>query len=261
MDLMTFLGLAVGFAAVYYVMQVGGILDLLFNLPAAVLVFGGTLGAAMVTYPWGILKRAPKALLLMIFPPRRFSPQSYISLLVSLAEKSKREGVDALIEDLPKIRDPFLVEGLRMVLDGLDPEIVRENLNKEIIFLRKRHAQVAAVFRSMGTYAPVFGLLGTLIGVVQVLKNLTTPEAIGASMAVAVTTTFYGIFGANFLFLPAHGKLNALTEHEVLLKEVAIEGILSIQKGDIPLVVSRKLQSYLAQKMRQLKAVRVPVVK
>jgi chemotaxis protein MotA len=259
MDLMTFIGLFIGLSAVYYIMHVGGIVHLLFNLPAAVLVLGGTLGATFVTYPWMIIKRLPKAVLLMIFPPKRFSPQTYIALLVALSEKSKREGIDSLIDELPKLKDPFLVDGLRMVLDGLPPEVVRENLEKEITFLRKRHAQVTAVFRSMGTYAPIFGLLGTLIGVVQVLKNLTTPEAIGASMAVAVTTTFYGIFSTNFIFLPTAGKLNALTEHEVLLKEVAIEGILSIQNGDIPLVVSRKLQSYLAHKMRQVQAKRIPV--
>jgi len=103
----------------------------------------------------------------------------------------------------------------------------------------------------MAGYAPIFGLLGTLIGVVQVLKNLTDPESIGSSMAVAITTTFYGIFGANFLFSPAAGKLTALTEQEVLLKEVAIEGILSIQSGDIPTVVARKLHAYLAYRTRK----------
>ncbi|MFN3966746.1 MAG: motility protein A [Endomicrobiia bacterium] len=253
MDIMTILGLIIGASAVYYVMYVGGIEKLLLNLPSAILVFGGTFGATMVTYPFSILAKVPKVIFLMLFPPRRLSPQHYISLLVQLAEKAKKSGIDSLQEDLPKIKDHFLVDGLQMVLDGLDPELVRENLEKEIVFLRRRHSQVTSVFRSMGTYAPIFGLLGTLIGVVQVLQNLTDPTTIGSAMAVAVVTTFYGIFSTNFLYLPTAGKLDALTEQEVLLKEVAIEGILSIQKGDIPMIVSRKLHAYLAFKLRQIR--------
>lgn len=251
MDLMTVFGILLGGAAVYYTMHAGGIAGLLLNLPAAVLVFGGTLGATFVTYPFSLIKKIPKTMLLMIFPPRRQTPQYMITLLVQLAEKAKKSGIDSLQDEFAKIKDPFLIEGLRMVLDGLDPNIVRENLDKEIVFLRRRHSQVTAIYKSMGAYAPIFGLLGTLIGVVQVLQNLTDPSSIGASMAVAVTTTFYGIFGTNFLFLPTAGKLAALTDQEVLLKEVAIEGIISIQQGDIPLIVSRKLHSYLAYKSRR----------
>ena len=251
MDFMTVLGLIVGFSAVYYTLHVGGIVALLYDPVAATLVFGGTLGATMVTYPWRILRRAPKAYLFTLFPPRRLAPAHYITLLVDLSEKSKKGGIDSIQDEILKIQDPFLVDGLQMVLDGFDPELVRENLEKEIIFLKRRHNQVTAIFKSMAGYAPIFGLLGTLIGVVQVLKNLTDPESIGSSMAVAITTTFYGIFGANFLFSPAAGKLTALTEQEVLLKEVAIEGILSIQSGDIPTVVARKLHAYLAYRTRK----------
>jgi len=251
MDFMTVLGILIGGTSIYYTMYVGGIAGLLLNLPAAVLVVGGTIGATFVTYPFHIIKRLPKAIMFTIFPPKRHTPQYMMNLLIQLAEKAKKSGIDSLQDDFPRLNDPFLVDGLQMVLDGLDPNIVRENLDKEIVFLRRRHSQVTAVFKSMGAYAPIFGLLGTLIGVVQVLQNLTDPTSIGASMAVAVTTTFYGIFGTNFLFLPAAGKLSALTEQEVLLKEVAIEGILSIQAGDIPLIVSRKLHSYLAYKTRK----------
>ena len=185
MDIMTILGLIIGLSAVYYTMHVGGIVALLFNPAAAILVFGGTLGATMVTYPWQIFKRAPKASFLTIFPPKRLSPTHYINLLVSLSERSKKNGIDSIQDQIYEIDDPFLVDGLQMVLDGYDPDVVRENLDKEIIFLRKRHNQVTSIFKSMGAYAPIFGLLGTLVGVVQVLKNLTDPESIGTSMAVA----------------------------------------------------------------------------
>jgi chemotaxis protein MotA len=253
MDIMTILGVGVGISAVYFALHEGGIASILYNPIAALLVYGGTLGSIMVTFPWQILKRAPKAVFLTVFPPKILSAATYVDLLVRLSEKSKKNGLDSLQEDISKMHDPFLVDGLQMLLDGFDPELVRENLEKELVFLKRRHNQVTSIFRSCGTYAPIFGLLGTLIGVVQVLRNLTDPESLGPSMAIAITATFYGIFGANFLFLPTAGKLNALTDQEVLVKEVAIEGILAIQNGDIPTVVSRKLHAYLAYKLRQNK--------
>jgi len=250
MDLMTILGLALGIFAVYYTMQAGGIANLIFNLPALVLVGGGTIASTLITYPWSVIKRIPKAMMFVLFPQRRLPQEWWIRVMVELAEIAKRSGIDALQGELPRFRDHFLVNGLQMVIDGLDPELVRENLEKEITFIRRRHQQIHSVFRSMGAYAPIFGLLGTLIGVVGVLKNLTDPQAIGDSMAIAVITTFYGIFGTNFIFLPIANKLSAYTEQELLIKEVMIEGILSIQAGDIPLIVNRKLQAFLAYKLR-----------
>src|SRR3989304_576597 len=123
MDIMTILGLIVGLSAVYYTMYAGGIVSLLYNPVAAILVFGGTFGAIMVTYPWNTLQRAPKALLLTIFPQKRLSTIHYITQLVSLSEKAKKNGLDSLQEDLPKLKDPFLSDGLQMLLDGFDPEL------------------------------------------------------------------------------------------------------------------------------------------
>jgi chemotaxis protein MotA len=147
-------------------------------------------------------------------------------------------------------KDQFLANGLKMISDGLPPALVRANLEKEIHFIRLRHAEIANVFRNMATYAPIFGLLGTLVGVVEVLLNLTDPRSMGAHMAVAMTATFYGIFGANFLFLPVAGKLQAYSEEELFLKEVMIEGILSIQRREIPAILARRLQAYLNHRSR-----------
>jgi len=251
MDLMTILGLIMGCGAVYYVMARGQITALLFNLSAAILVFGGTFASTLITYPFKIIKQVPKALRLVIFPSKRYTASEAIETLVRLAEVARRGGIGVLANEIHNLRDNFLIDGIQMLLDNLDPELIRENLEKEIIFTRRRHQQVSGVFRTMGTYAPIFGLLGTLIGVVQVLRNLADPKTMGASMAIAVTTTFYGIFGTNFVFLPIAGKLNAHSEEELLIKEVMIEGILSIQKGEIPLIVERKLQAFLAYKFRK----------
>ena len=203
MDLMTVLGLALGLGAVYYVMQAGNITALLINPNAAVLVFGGTFAATMISYPFKVLKSAPKALMMIFFPSKINTPSETVNTLLRLTESAQRNGIDRLQNDIGELKDRFMIDGIQMVIDNLDPDVIRENLQKEIIFTRKRHHQVSGIFRTMGTYAPIFGLLGTLIGVVQVLRNLSDPESMGASMAIAVTTTFYGIFGTNFIFLPA----------------------------------------------------------
>ena len=151
----------------------------------------------------------------------------------------------SLEEDMRKAKDQFLANGLKMIADGLPANLIRSNLEKEIHFIRLRHSEMANVFRNMATYSPIFGLLGTLVGVVEVLLNLTDPRTMGSRMAVAMTATFYGIFGANFLFLPISGKLQSYSEQELFLKEVMIEGILSIQRQEVPSILARRLQAYL----------------
>ncbi len=248
---MTIIGLILGGAAVYYVMLHGGIVHLLFNVDAFILVFGGTIACTLVSYPWSILKQAPNALRLIFFPPAYTNPTKVIEILVGLAEKAKRNGIESLQNEINNLEEEFITNSLQMFIDGVEPEIVRDNLEKEIFFTRQRHQKVGSIFRTMGTFAPIFGLLGTLIGVVQVLRNLTDPKSMGASMAIAVTTTFYGIFGANFLFLPTAIKLNEYSEEEILNKELIIEGVISIQQGDLPLIVSKKLESFLSAHLRE----------
>ncbi|MBD3271551.1 MAG: motility protein A [Elusimicrobia bacterium] len=252
MDLMTLLGLLLGIGSTYYVMSQGKIAYLLFNPDAAILVIGGTIGATLITFPWKVIRQVPRAIWLVFFPPKKDQPSMVIRNIVQLAERAKTKGIPSLISDVKgKGNNHFLVEGIQMLVDDLDPEIIRENMEKDITFIRRRHQQIAGIFRTMGTYAPIFGLLGTLIGVVQVLRNLTDPQSMGASMAIAVTTTFYGIFLTNFVFLPIAGKLTVHSDDELLLKEVIIEGLLSIQKGDIPIIVSKKLETFLSYKIRK----------
>jgi chemotaxis protein MotA len=252
MDLMTVSGLLLGAGCVYYVMSQSGIAALLINVNAFVLVFGGTFACMLITYPWSVLRRVPHALRMIFFPPKTEDPSVIINNMVRLAELSKRGGIDALENEMNLVRERFLADGLRMVVNGIPPELIRENLEKEIAFTRLRHQQLSNVFRTLGTYAPVFGLLGTLIGVVQILRNLTDPQSLGAAMAIAVTTTFYGIFGTNFLFLPIAGKLGAHSDAEMLVKEVIIEGLLAVQAKEVPALVSLKLQAFLSHRIRDL---------
>lgn len=252
-DLMTLLGLSIGFGSVWIVMYWGGTSHLLWHKEAFILVFGGTFASMLISTPAHLFFRMPIALTKVLFVRRTLKPKVLIETLVSFAEKSKREGIYSLQEELVRAKDRFLADGIRMIVDGLDPQLIRENLLKEIIFIRKRHHQVSNAIRSMGTFSPIFGLLATLFGVVQVLKSISDPKSLGTSMAIAVTGTFYGIAAANFLFLPTANKLDAHTEEELLLKEVMIEGILSIQRGDIPIIVNRRLQAFLASRFRSKK--------
>jgi chemotaxis protein MotA len=244
MDWVTPLGYLIGLGTVGYVLIDGNSLGLIFNLHALILVYGGTLGATLLSYPGPVLGQAIRAIRVFLFPGNRPQPTDVIRLIIRLLEKARRQGLESLEGDVAQIRVPFLVDGLRMALDGLPPDLVRANLIKEIRFSRDRHAQVANVFRSAASYAPIFGLLGTLVGVVQVLTTLTDPKTIGSSMAVAMTATFYGIFGANFLFLPVAGKLNVYALDEVFLQELMIEGIQCIQLNEAPALAMRKLQSF-----------------
>jgi chemotaxis protein MotA len=251
LDILTILGLALGLGVVYIVMYWGGTSHLLWHRDAAVLVFGGTFASMLISTPMGLLLRLPSALMRVFFYRSTYTPQQIIDLLVRYAEKAKREGIDSLQSDLGNMKDTFLSNGISQVIDGLSPDLIRESLLKEITFIKKRHYQISNIIRSMGTYSPIFGLLATLLGVVQVLKSISDPKSLGTSMAIAVTGTFYGIASANFLFLPIANKLDAHTASELLIKEVMIEGILSIQAGEIPTIVSKKLQAFTASRLRK----------
>jgi len=253
MDWMTPVGYLIGLGTVGYVLVQGNSVGLILNTHAILLVFGGTLGATLISYPSSVIYQASRAVRVFLFPGARPDTTAVVRTIVRLADKARRQGLDSLEEDLPQITIPFLVHGLRLILDGVPAEIVRNNLIKEIRFARDRHAQVSNVFRSAAAYSPIFGLLGTLVGVVQVLMTLTDPKTIGASMAIAMTATFYGIFSANFLFLPIAGKLNVYSQEEVFLEELIIEGIQCLQLNEVPALTLRKLQSFAdAHKQDQL---------
>ncbi len=252
MDLMTIIGLVGGAATIYYVMAAGGILHMLFDPIAAVLVFGGTISSTMIAYPWKVIRQTPKALRFVFFPPRHAEEDmlEIVNTLTAMAEKAKRQSIESLEEDIPGLKNSFLVQGTQMLVDGLEREVVKDHLEKEILYARQRQAKLAGVFRTMATLAPIFGLLGTLIGVVQVLRNLSDPTSMGKSMAIAITTTFYGIFAANFIFLPVAIKLNEQTEHEIMGRELIAEGILAIHEGAIPMLVKKRLTAFLSSKER-----------
>jgi chemotaxis protein MotA len=253
MDFMTILGLIAGVGSVYYVMSSGGILHMLLNPVAAILVFGGTFSATLISYPWEILKHVIPSFRHIFLAPT--SSRSYredlIEQLITLAEKARRMNIESLQSDLPNIDNKFLAYGVQMTVDGLEPEVVRDNMEKEIVFMHQHNQKISSVFRTMATLSPIFGLLGTLIGVVQVLQNLSDPGNMGNAMAIAITTTFYGIFAANFIFLPIALKLTEQSENDIVSKELVTEGIMAIQQGDLPFIVRKKLNAFVLSHLKE----------
>ncbi|MBI4061542.1 MAG: MotA/TolQ/ExbB proton channel family protein [Elusimicrobia bacterium] len=251
MDFMTILGAAVGSGVIFFILSTGNMTRFLLNPEAIILIFGGTLGSVLISYPWSVLRHAPGGLMMMLRPPRRPTPQLLIGAFVKLGESALRDGPQSLAASIPGAPHPFLADGLQMLIDGLDAEVMRERFERDILATRQRHLQICGIFRSAGTYAPIFGLLGTLIGVVQVLRNITDPTAMGSSMAVAMTASFYGIFSANFLFLPIATKLNFYSEEEMLNRELIAKGVVALFHGEAPWLISRKLEGYMSYYLRR----------
>lgn len=244
MDVTSLFGLALGFGLLVVSITTSGPLALFWDSASVLIVFGGTFGAIMVNYPLKDLKRIG-SLLRIIFSSDEHHPQEIISVLVTFAEVARREGLLALEEKAQEVDEPFLQKGVQLVVDGTDPELVRNILEIELSYLEDRHESGQGIFEQMGAYAPAFGMIGTLIGLIAMLQDLDSPDAIGTGMAVALITTLYGSVLANLVFLPMAGKLRNKSATELLMKEVMIEGILSIRAGENPRIVEEKLKAFL----------------
>jgi chemotaxis protein MotA len=181
-----------------------------------------------------------------------FEPGRIISMIVTFSEKARREGLLALEDDLDELEDAFLRKGIQLVVDGTDPEIIRNIMETELNNMITRHEQGIKLFDDWGLFAPAFGMIGTLIGLINMLRNLGTGDTtvIGAGMSAALLTTLYGAVFANSVLIPVANKLTYNNEQEVLLREIMIEGTLSIQSGDNPRIVKEKLVSFLAPEIR-----------
>ncbi|EHQ05023.1 MAG: motility protein A [Leptonema illini] len=247
MDIATILGFLLGVGLVIFGSLVAGLSagDLI-DIPSVLITFGGGLSATVMGNPLYLLTTIPKYARFAIFEKKANIAQM-ITRLVNYSERARREGLLSLEDDLANVDEPFLKKGLQLVVDGTDPELVRNILETDMSNIHARHEANAKFFGLMGVYLPAFGMLGTLIGLIQMLKNLGTGDtsAIGAGMAAALITTLYGSFGSNLIAMPIKDKLLRRDQDEMLEKAVMIEGILSIQSGDNPRIVKDKLASFL----------------
>lgn len=244
MDLGTLGGIALGLLLIIGTMVAGGSLTAFIHIPSMAVTMGGTAAAVLINFPLAKVK-AVFAVTRKTINAGQLDLTPWYSVIVEMATIARRDGILALEERLATVDDDFLKRGLQMIVDGNPPEVVESILDKEIDNMEDRHMIGHAIFKNMGNYAPAFGMIGTLMGLVQMLRNLDDPSQIGAGMAVALLTTFYGAFYANLFCLPLQGKLEQRTAEEVQLKRMLLTGILSIHAGDSPRIVGDKLLVYL----------------
>ncbi|MFW6386419.1 MAG: motility protein A [Bacillota bacterium] len=245
MDLATLLGIIIGVVLLGGSIILGGNAIIFLSLQSLMIVLGGTTAGTMVGYSLQELKKLP-ALISISFTGNQMESEEIIDVLVDFAEKARREGLLALEQDVREVDDSFLQRGIQLVVDGTDPELVRNILETKLTFLEERHSKGQNMFRTMGSLSPAFGMIGTLIGLIEMLSSLENPDELGGGMAVALITTLYGALIANLFFIPIAQKLQLRSDEEVLMKEVMIEGILSIQAGENPRIVEEKLRAFLA---------------
>ena len=214
------------------------------NIPALIIIIAGTGGATMASCGMDGMKKIPSLYKLVISAPV-IDVQSRVALLVSLAEQARREGLLALDAQIAEIDDEFTKKGLQLVVDGTDPELVRDILEAEIDGMTARHHSGALPFEKAGGFAPTIGIIGTVMGLVHVLQNLSAPATLGPSISSAFIATLFGVASANVIYLPVANRLKALSAEEVELRTLTLEGILSVQAGDNPRVVADKLTSFV----------------
>ena len=247
MDIATISGLVLAITVIFTALILdGGSPAELFAAPAAIiLIFGGSIGATVVTSPLKIALKIPQ-FIMQAFKTNKFDTKGDIELLTKLADKARREGLLALEEDSRKINDKFLKKGIMMVVDGVEPDQVSAILETTVDQMRTRHKQGIGFFTAAGAFAPTFGIIGTVMGLISVLKQLDNPAALGEAIASAFLATLWGLLTANLIYLPVAGKLKAKSEEEAQHRYMQLEGIVSIQAGENPRIIRDKLTAYLA---------------
>lgn len=249
MDIASVLGLILGVVLVSVGILLAGDINSYIDAPSVFIVIGGATAATLACMPLGRFFAMPKVMLKAIFN-KLPNPTGLIAQLVQLAEVARRDGILALENRIQEIQDTFLVSGVQMAVDGTDPEVIQAVMETELNNLMERHATGKAMLDAMGRYAPAFGMIGTLIGLVAMLSNMDDPSKIGAGMAAALLTTLYGAVLANCVFMPMADKLALRSAEEVLIKTIIIQGVMSIQSGDNPRNVDAKLKTFLPPSQR-----------
>lgn len=250
MDIATIIGVIFGFIVIGWAILLGGSWRIFWDLPSVAITIGGMLCATLIHFSlpqfMGIFSVVKKTIVTKI--P---TPSELIQRMVDYAAINRRDGALALEEQINKVNNTFFAKGLQMLVDGQDPEEIRDLMSLEIQYLQDRHSNGKKILEFMGSAAPAFGMIGTLIGLVQMLRNMTSPESIGSGMAVALITTFYGAFAANLIFIPLAGKLGLYSKAETTAMEMIIEGVCSISQGENPTAIRDTLHAFVSKKHRE----------
>jgi chemotaxis protein MotA len=260
LDFATIIGLVLAFASLAISAYIGDVdVKIIFaRYEAFILVFGGTVGATLVSFPMRTFLRGISQGLRTAFTEPVYHEREVIATLVSFAEKARREGLLALENEAAALEDDFMRKGIQLVIDGRDTDIIRKILETEVLFVQERNAKAEAVFMTMGGYSPTLGIIGTVLGLIAMLKGLgelsgsgNVAGKLGIATAQAFVATFFGIALANLLWIPLASKIKERAGQQLLMREIMIEGILSIQAGDNPRLLEEKLHAFLDPNERE----------
>jgi len=251
MDIATLIGLVVGLGGLAggFLLE-GAHLSSLWGHTAFIIVFGGTIGATIVSYTMEELKKVP-FFLKVVFSEKKIDYFTVMETLVETADKARREGLLSLESQLGEIDNEFLSRGLQLVIDGTDPELTRSMLEMEIEAHEKSERVGVEIFMTAGGFAPTMGIIGTVMGLIHVLSNIAEPDKLAGAIAVAFLATLYGVASANVMWIPFGTKIKVKAGREILLMELVLEGILSIQAGENPRVIREKLMTFLPADARE----------
>lgn len=250
MDIASLIGIIMGFLMLVYgiISNHADVMTYL-NFPSAIITFGGALFATMLSYSMQDFLNGLKSVKL-VFKTSAMNTSEMIKSIIDLSNVARKEGLLSLEEAAADLDEPFLKKGILLIVDGTDPDLVRGIMETELVSIESRHRTVIGFWEALASMGPAWGMIGTLVGLVNMLNNMSDPSRIGGDMAVALITTLYGSVLANWLCTPVAGKLKAQNAQEMQLKEIMVEGLLSIQAGENPRVIEEKLKSFLAPKER-----------
>ena len=250
MDLASIIGLIMGFLMlVYGIISNNADLMTYLNFPSAIITFGGALFAVMLSYSMKDFLNGLKSIKL-IFKVSAMNTSEMIKSIIDLSNVARKEGLLSLEEAAADLNEPFLKKGILLIVDGTDPDLVRAIMETELVSVESRHKTIIGFWENLASMGPAWGMIGTLVGLVNMLNNMSDPSKIGGDMAVALITTLYGSVLANWLCTPVAGKLKTQNAEEMQMKEIMVEGLLSIQAGENPRVIEEKLKSFLSPKDR-----------
>ncbi len=245
LDFISLIGLGLGLAAIILGQALeGGHVGSLLQITAFVIVIGGTLGAVMLQSPLRVFLDG-LAMSRWVFRPPPAQADEILRRILDWSHQARRGGLLALEPRIEEQNDLFQRRGLQMLVDGAEPEVLRETLELELAAYEHHHLEAAKIWQAAGGYAPTIGILGAVMGLIHVMENLTDPSKLGAGIAVAFVATIYGVGSANLIFLPMANKLKALVNDQVRLKEMYIEGLVAIANGENPRMIESRLQGYL----------------
>lgn len=250
MDIMSIIGMIAAWGLVVYGILGSGKMEYFIDYPSVAITIGGTFAALMITFPLKTFASLPKAFA-RVFVPQKFNPRTYIDDVVQIATDVRKNGILSMEDKIVEFKDDFLKKGMQLAVDAAEQDVMRDVMETELMFMMDRHKDVVAFFEKGAGLAPGFGMIGTLIGLINMLADMSDVESLVSNMAVALITTFYGSMLANIIFLPMANKLQKRSDEEVLCKQIIIEGIIAIVNGDAPRRIEEKLLSYIPPAMRK----------